>query len=70
MRKSGFLATSAMRSAAFIGLIAAATSPAIAQDSTAGTDAPGTLQSEQEIESGQNATAGAQGESADGQASP
>ncbi|MEA3064612.1 MAG: hypothetical protein QOJ27_1058 [Sphingomonadales bacterium] len=63
-----------LRSVAFIGLIAGLAAPAFAQDQTTdpsdapttegtgpnGTDDPATLQSEAEIESGQNASAGDQ----------
>ncbi|HEY0027927.1 MAG TPA: TonB-dependent receptor [Allosphingosinicella sp.] len=70
MRKFGLLGTSAIRSAAFIGLAVASVSPAMAQDTTntgSGADDPATLQSEVEVQSGQDATAGAQGEGADDQ---
>lgn len=63
MRKTGLLGTSAIRSVVAIGLAGAAFSPALAQDSTT-TDDPAALQSEAELESGENATAGAQGEAA------
>ncbi|PSJ43537.1 TonB-dependent receptor domain-containing protein [Allosphingosinicella deserti] len=62
MRKIGLLGTSAIRSVAFVGLVAASITPALAQDGAGNTDDPATLQSEQEIESGEDASAGAQGE--------
>jgi outer membrane receptor protein involved in Fe transport len=64
MRKFGLLGTSALRSAAVIGFMAAAIAPAHAQTND---DPPETLQSEPEIESGVDATSGAQGEAAEGQ---
>jgi outer membrane receptor protein involved in Fe transport len=69
MRKFGLLGSSALRSAVFIGFAATFATGAMAQD-TASTaqDPPETLQSEAEVESGQDATSGAQGESAEGQA--
>jgi outer membrane receptor protein involved in Fe transport len=54
MRKFGLLGTSAIRSAAFIGLVAASVTPAMAQDST-DVDDPSTLQSEVEVQSGVDA---------------
>jgi outer membrane receptor protein involved in Fe transport len=65
MRKFGLLGTSALRSAAFIGAAVAMASPAYAQDDPQGEDQPANLQSEAETESGENATTGAQGESAE-----
>jgi outer membrane receptor protein involved in Fe transport len=60
------LGTSALRSAAFVGFAMASAAPVFAQDTQ---DDPATLQSEPEIQSGENATAGAQGEDAgEGQA--
>jgi outer membrane receptor protein involved in Fe transport len=65
MRKFGLLGTSALRSAVFIGFAVTAAAPAVAQDSsTPGSENPANLQSEPEIQSGQDTTAGAQGESA------
>lgn len=61
MRKFGLLGTSALRSAAVVGFMAAAVAPAHAQTTTE--DPPATLQSEQEVESGEDANVGAQGES-------
>jgi outer membrane receptor protein involved in Fe transport len=69
MRKFGLLGTSALRSAVFVGFAIASSAPAFAQDTATTTeDDPATLQSETEIQSGEDATVGAQGEAADGQA--
>ncbi|HEY0626533.1 MAG TPA: TonB-dependent receptor [Allosphingosinicella sp.] len=57
MRKFGLLGSSALRSIAFAGCALAIATPAYAQD-VAGEDPPETLQSEQEVESGENATQG------------
>jgi outer membrane receptor protein involved in Fe transport len=66
MRKYGLLGSSALRSAVFTGFALASAAPAFAQDTQ---DDPATLQSEPEIQSGEDATTGAQGESAaEGQA--
>jgi outer membrane receptor protein involved in Fe transport len=65
MKKTGLLGSSALRSAAVIGFAAAMISPAYGQETTA--DAPETLQSEAEVESGENANVGAQGEAAAGE---
>jgi outer membrane receptor protein involved in Fe transport len=66
MRKVGLLGTSALRSAVFIGFALASSVPAMAQTTAdPEQDDPATLQSESEIEAGENATSGAQGESAD-----
>lgn len=69
MRKYGLLGSSALRSAVFVGFATALSTSALAQETTGPTDqdAPETLQSEQEVESGENANVGAQGESAEGQ---
>ena len=64
MRKFGLLGTSAIRSAAFIGFTMALASPSFAQGTGEGDDDPATLQSEPEVESGVDATTGAQGEGA------
>jgi outer membrane receptor protein involved in Fe transport len=64
MRKFGLLGTSAIRSAAFIGFTMALASPSFAQGTADEEADPSTLQSEPEIESGVDATAGAQGEGA------
>jgi len=68
MRKYGLLGTSAIRSAAFIGLTMALAAPSYAQGSpeTDETD-PAELQSETEAESGVDAQTGAQGEGGDQQ---
>ncbi len=63
MKKFGLLGTSALRSAAVIGFGLVAAVPAYAQDTQ---DDPATLQSEPEIQSGEEATTGAQGEGASG----
>jgi outer membrane receptor protein involved in Fe transport len=62
MRKFGLLGTSAICSVAFFGLALAA--PANAQGTVSGDDDPAELTSEPEIESGTDATTGAQGEAA------
>nr|WP_295371388.1 TonB-dependent receptor [uncultured Sphingosinicella sp.] len=66
------LGSSALRSAVFTGFAAALSTSAFAQSTTTTAttdqDPPETLQSEAEVESGQDATSGAQGESAEGQA--
>lgn len=70
MRKIGLLGTSALGSFAFIGLSLALAAPAHAQseapcvenESTPGPDCPESLTSEPEVESGENANVGAQGE--------
>jgi outer membrane receptor protein involved in Fe transport len=67
MRKIGLLSSSAIGSAAFVGFSMALAAPAFAQTTTE-QDPPATLQSEPEIESGEDATSGAQGESAEGAA--
>ncbi len=69
MLKSRLFCTSALRSASFrsavfLGAALASVSPAYAQDATE--DAPETLQSEAEVESGENASVGAQGEAESG----
>ena len=58
MTKLRLLGTSALRSAAFAGVALALATPAAAQDVAAEEDAPETLQSEVEMESGENAEAG------------
>jgi outer membrane receptor protein involved in Fe transport len=57
MNRTGLLGSSALRSIAFLGLAIAGASPALAQETPAEEDAPETLQSEAEIESGTDATA-------------
>ena len=52
MKNIGLLGTSAFRSIAFFGLAAALATPAFAQEDTDAPDAPETLQSETELESG------------------
>src|SRR3954471_11288231 len=64
MRKFGLLGTSALRSAVFMGMVAVVATPSYAQTTPTDEDNPATLQSEPEVESGQNAEAGAQGDSA------
>ena len=59
MRKFGLLGTSALRSAVFVGVAAAAAMPTAVYAQQAPEDPPQTLQSEQEAESGANAAAGA-----------
>ncbi|HEX8447943.1 MAG TPA: TonB-dependent receptor plug domain-containing protein, partial [Allosphingosinicella sp.] len=69
MRKFGLLGTSALGSFTFIGLSIALASPALAQTTPADDDTAARVpegQSEPEIESGVDATSGAQGESAEG----
>jgi outer membrane receptor protein involved in Fe transport len=61
MRKFGLLGTSALRSAVFMGLVAVVATPSYAQTVPADEDDPATLQSESEIESGENAEAAADG---------
>lgn len=70
MPKSRLFCTSALRSASFrsamaFGAALASVTPAFAQDAPA--DPPETLQSEAEVESGENANVGAQGESGEAQ---
>ncbi|HEX8124128.1 MAG TPA: TonB-dependent receptor [Allosphingosinicella sp.] len=68
MRKFGLLGTSALGSFTFIGLSIALATPAFAQTTPADDDTAARVpegQSEPEIESGVDATAGAQGESAE-----
>ena len=62
MNRLSLLGSSALRSVAFMGFALAASSPAFAQDAPAEEDPPATLQSEVEIESGQNVDAEAGGE--------
>jgi len=63
MRKFGLLGTSAIRSAAFIGLTMALAAPSYAQTTSADEESdPATLQSEAEAQSGVDAQTGAQGE--------
>jgi outer membrane receptor protein involved in Fe transport len=57
MRKSGLLGSSALRSAAILGFAFAAASPAFAQTAPGEQDPPETLNSETELESGQDADA-------------
>jgi outer membrane receptor protein involved in Fe transport len=64
MRKFGLLGTSAIRSAAFIGLTMAFVAPSYAQDAQPEDAEPAELQSETEIQSGVEAQTGAQGEGA------
>lgn len=56
MTRTGLLGSSALRSAAFLGIAIAGASPAYAQETAADQDPPATLQSEAEIESGTDAT--------------
>ena len=65
MRKFGLLGTSAIRSAFFMAAFAVATAtPSYAQDVQEEEDDPATLQGETELESGEDASAGADGSSA------
>lgn len=68
MRKIGLLGTSAIRSAFFMAAFAVATAtPSYAQDVQEEEDDPATLQGETELESGEDASAGADGSSAVGE---